>query len=45
MRMTAIVVAILLSGVSACQSIPAERKNNCACGWEALSTLPEGYLT
>lgn len=45
MKTTAIVLVILLGGLSGCQSIPAERKNNCACNWEALPTITGGNLS
>jgi hypothetical protein len=34
MKTTWIALALALAGLSACQSVPAERKNNCACLWE-----------
>lgn len=45
MRMKAIFLVIVLGGLSSCQSIPAERTNNCACAWEALPTHSEGTLS
>lgn len=36
------VFALLACGLSSCQSVPAERKNHCACLWEDASGLPEG---
>jgi hypothetical protein len=45
MRITVIALLLLLGTLSACQSIPAERTNNCACMWEALPNLPEGDLS
>lgn len=45
MRMKAIVLLFLLGGLSSCQSIPAERTNNCACAWEALPSQPEGSVS
>ncbi len=38
MKLRVVVLMIVLGGLSACQSVPAERKNNCACNWEALTT-------
>ncbi|MCT7667475.1 hypothetical protein [Shinella kummerowiae] len=36
--MTRILIALALIGsLSACQSIPKERTNNCACNWEIPS--------
>jgi hypothetical protein len=40
MRATLIALALALAGLSSCQSVPAERKNNCACLWEE----PSGYI-
>lgn len=40
-----VLVTLLISLLSSCQSVPAERKNNCACMWEPLSGLPEGQLS
>lgn len=34
----ALTLALIMGVLSACQSVPAERKNNCACVWES----PEG---
>ena len=36
MKITLVILIVLLSGISACQSVPAERKNNCACNWELM---------
>lgn len=27
---------VVISSLSACQSVPKERTNNCACNWETL---------
>ena len=35
MRVT-LIALVLISSLSACQSVPKERKNNCACNWEVL---------
>ena len=42
MKFSVIALAVLLGGLSACQSIPAERTNNCACAWEALPMPSQG---
>ncbi len=35
--MRLILIAFAMIGVlSGCQSVPKERKNNCACNWEIL---------
>lgn len=42
---TILTFTVLLFALSSCQSVPAERKNNCACLWESpvgLTLLPEG---
>ncbi|MFB9951887.1 hypothetical protein ACFFP0_23815 [Rhizobium puerariae] len=39
---TLIALALALAGLAGCQSVPAERKNNCACMWENFDPLPEG---
>ena len=40
MKRTLIAVAVILSTLASCQSVPAERKNNCACLWQK----PDGVL-
>jgi len=45
MKMKAIVLIILLAGLSSCSSIPVERTNHCACTWEALPAQTEGTLS
>lgn len=40
MKRTFIALALMLSTVASCQSVPAERKNNCACLWQK----PDGVL-
>lgn len=40
MRARWIVFALALAGLTSCQSVPAERKNNCACLWER----PTGFV-
>lgn len=42
MKTGLIVLAVLLAGLTACQSVPAERKPNCACLWEPLTGLSNG---
>ncbi|WP_158268979.1 hypothetical protein [Ensifer sp. NM-2] len=34
MKLKWIALALMLSALAACQSVPAERKNNCACLWQ-----------
>ncbi|MCP1200600.1 MULTISPECIES: hypothetical protein [Notoacmeibacter] len=36
MRTILLVLIVAVGGLAACQSVPAVRKNNCACIWEAL---------
>ncbi len=37
-RIVAVIVLALVAGaLSSCQTVPAERKNNCACLWEPLT--------
>lgn len=38
------VLILLACGLSSCQSVPAERKNHCACLWEGASGLLEGAI-
>lgn len=41
--MTRIIVLILTAlALTACQSIPKERKNNCACAFDQISIIPQG---
>ncbi len=40
MKRTLIAVAVILSTLTSCQSVPVERKNNCACLWQE----PDGVL-
>lgn len=50
MRIFKIFVAVLFLGLASCQTIPVERKNNCACawqktnGWEALPKVERESL-
>ncbi|MBX4967726.1 MULTISPECIES: lipoprotein [Rhizobium] len=37
-----LLILLLLATLSSCQSVPAERKNHCACLWEGAIGLPEG---
>lgn len=37
MRLLKIFVAVLFTGLASCQTIPVERKNNCACAWQKLN--------
>ena len=51
MRRLLPIFALLLLGLTACQTIPPERTNNCACawektnGWETMGAPGEGVLT
>jgi len=38
-------LAILLCILSSCQSVPAERKNNCSCVWTPMTGISEGMLS
>jgi hypothetical protein len=38
MKRVMIALVVALGGLTACQSVPAERENNCVCNWEALTT-------
>jgi hypothetical protein len=41
------VLGLSLIGLTSCQAVPAERKNNCACLWEypaGLVKLLEGAM-
>jgi hypothetical protein len=40
-----ITLALMLAALTACQSVPAERKNNCSCNWEILADLSNGGTT
>jgi len=40
MKWTLIALAVMLNTLASCQSVPAERKNNCACVWQK----PDGFL-
>lgn len=39
-----IALCLSLAGLASCQSVPAERKNNCACNWETFVPLSEGVV-
>lgn len=47
---TIFILAILAAALSACQTIPTERTNNCSClwkgtdGWEPINLTEEGAL-
>ena len=43
MNLRPLIAALLLAGLAACQTVPAERKNNCVCVWEPLGTSMEQY--
>lgn len=40
MKRTIIAFSLMLSALSSCQTVPAERRNNCACLWQA----PDGLI-
>jgi starvation-inducible outer membrane lipoprotein len=42
MKKILILLALMLASLTACQSVPKERKNNCACLWEPLDGLSKG---
>jgi hypothetical protein len=42
MKRNLILLALMLASLSACQSVPKERKNNCACLWEPMVGLSKG---
>jgi len=42
MKVRVTLLALVLMMLSACQSVPAQRKNNCACNWEPLAGLMQG---
>jgi hypothetical protein len=42
MKITLIVLAFLMTAIAGCQSVPKERKNNCACNWETMEGYKEG---
>lgn len=42
MKVRLTLLALALLALSACQSVPAQRKNNCACNWEPLAGLTQG---
>lgn len=39
---TMIALMLALTVPSGCQSVKAERKNDCACAWESLAPLSQG---
>lgn len=45
MKRTLIFLTLTLVPLSACQSVPAVRENNCACTWEAVDYQIEGAVT
>ncbi len=44
------ILAVMLGALSACQTIPVERTNNCTCnwkgtdGWEPIGSIEKGAL-
>jgi hypothetical protein len=45
MRSRALLLVIMLSVLSSCQSVPAERKNHCSCLWEPTVGLSGGVFS
>jgi len=48
MKPGVLIFLIAMTVISACQSVPKERKNNCACLWEApigLNSPTIGVIT
>lgn len=39
MKSTLILFALMLGVLASCQSVPAERRNNCACLWERMDGI------
>ncbi|MDR6101886.1 hypothetical protein QE369_002083 [Agrobacterium larrymoorei] len=39
MKPKLILFALMLGVLSSCQSVPAERKNSCACLWERMDGI------
>lgn len=39
---TVIALSLALAGLASCQSVPAERKNHCACMWQKVSSGKSG---
>ncbi len=50
MKCLKIFTAVLLIGLASCQTVPAERNNNCSCawgkmnGWETMGAPSKGAL-
>jgi hypothetical protein len=42
MKKCFIAFALILVGLTGCQSVPAERKANCSCNWETLDGFSRG---
>jgi len=42
MKKGLIVLVLMLAALSACQSVPAERKPSCACLWMPMTGLSNG---
>lgn len=38
-------LTFILVSLTACQSVPATRENNCVCNWETLDHQAEGAVT
>ncbi len=45
MTLRILAALVAMSVLSACQSVPAERKNHCACLWEPMKGLSLGAIT
>ena len=42
MRTIVLLLALMAAVLAGCQAVPAVRKNNCACVWEALDRTVDG---
>ncbi|CDX20937.1 exported hypothetical protein [Mesorhizobium plurifarium] len=45
MKIPLIFLTMILALLTACQTIPAVRKNNCACAWDKLAFQSEGVVS
>ncbi len=45
MRRSLICLTLILVPLTACQSVPPMRENNCVCTWETLDRQAEGAVT
>jgi len=41
MKRMIVAISLMASVLSSCQSVPAERRNNCACLWQEPSGLTD----